>query len=558
MKQIKWLFVSMMCVVWCTALSGCGKDTAVDQRSTYTLSCDKTNVKTGETVTFTVRSDKQEDVTADWVMSDENDIYTGNTVSYDKAGKYVVSAHSKNDDSIVSQNSVTITVVEAPQDEITYSLLCPKPTVSVNEKITFMVVSSKGDDVTESWNMCDENFCYTSNTFSYPEPGVHTITAHSKDNPEIEAQNTIKVTVKASNKEPEVNPNATYVLRTNASKVYVYEQVSFTVKEVVDDVEKDSDLSFRLIVDGEMSREMSHIFSTTGTYNVCAAAYNTSGVEIVRTETLEITVGEREIIGQSDNFYRRSLFLKRSTTDCTTCPAMDYSLHQAMDLYIPNRLVPVTLHEKDDECGVSAWTPFETMLQDYNFYNVPNYVIDWNMAYTSGASYSTIGIANQTKAWQAKYAPEKTPGLAIESSLNGHELSMKLMLTTRVEGTYLLGLYILESGFETYQHGATGNRYEQNHVLFYSLTDGSDNNKLGDLGQLNANQEYVYDYKFTIPESTGSVHNHYHNLDNCTIVYFVCKKESNIRPHGYYCANVVSVPLGESAEYEYEPIYAED
>lgn len=45
--------------------------------------------------------------------------------------------------------------------------------------------------------------------------------------------------------------------------------------------------------------------------------------------------------------------------------------------------------------------------------------------------------------------------------------------------------------------------------------------------------------------------------NNCSVVYFVCKKDSTIRPHGYYCANVTCVKLGNSVGYEFEPVYAE-
>ena len=73
------------------------------------------------------------------------------------------------------------------------------------------------------------------------------------------------------------------------------------------------------------------------------------------------------------------------------------------------------------------------------------------------------------------------------------------------------------------------------------------------LGSLEVDREYTYDYRFTIPTHEPIDH----NLDNCRLVYFICKADATIEPYGYFCANAATCRLGQSQEYEFEPIYGE-
>ena len=84
---------------------------------------------------------------------------------------------------------------EPTEDNLTYTLLCDKNLVEVGERITFTVMSSRGEDVTAEWNICDETFCFTSNWTVYNEPGTHTAIAHMKADPTVETQNTVTISV---------------------------------------------------------------------------------------------------------------------------------------------------------------------------------------------------------------------------------------------------------------------------------------------------------------------------------------------------------------------------
>ena len=60
------------------------------------------------------------------------------------------------------------------------------------------------------------------------------------------------------------------------------------------------------------------------------------------------------------------------------------------------------------------------------------------------------------------------------------------------------------------------------------------------LGTLEGEREYTYDYRFTIPTHEPIDH----NLDNCRLVYFICKADATIEPYGYFCANAATGPNG--------------
>jgi len=107
----------------------------------------------------------------------------------------------------------------------------------------------------------------------------------------------------------------------------------------------------------------------------------------------------------------------------------------------------------------------------------------------------------------------------------------------------------------------------QRNVAYYCLTEPEGNQddlpeegigkygRLGlePLGTLEGEREYTYDYRFTIPTHEPIDH----NLDNCRLVYFICKADATIEPYGYFCANAATCRLGQSQEYEFEPIYGE-
>lgn len=525
--------------------AGCDNPTG-EKAATYTLSCDKTSVTVGEEVTFTVKSDADEDVTAEWNFYQGETQLPGNKAKWSEPASYTVTARSKTDASLETENSVTVTVTAEPA-ETTYTLSSDKTKVNINEVVTFTITSSTGEDVTAEWDICDKDNCYIGNKLSWDKSGTHILTAHNRANPDIETENSVTVEVGGS----------VYRLSADTQKVYVLETVNFTVKEVIDGIEQDKAVQgFSIgIKDGEKFSSSSHIFTKAGVYTVEAKQYDYKG-ELRKSceNTLEIIVKDREIIGHEDNFYRRSLLSEATATSCWTCPSMAKAIDYVMEYLLPDRIVPVAFHMKGDACDVKFKDQFDIILADYKFYSYPVFIIDWNKTYAKDDSMMNLQegapkIVNAVEASQARYESAKTPGLAIETSLSGRDLSIKIKTTPRETGDYLLGVYFIEDGVETEQTSGENGRMVQMNVVHQCLTTGANNNKLDELGTLEAEQEYTFDYAMTIPAR--------HNMDNCRIVYYICKTDATVEPYGYYCANATTVKVGESADYEYEPIFAE-
>ncbi len=144
---------------------------------------------------------------------------------------------------------------------------------------------------------------------------------------------------------------------------------------------------------------------------------------------------------------------------------------------------------------------------------------------------------------------------------------MKIRTTPREAAEYLLGVYIVEDNIHTKQAGADNGMMMQQDVAYYCLTaqDAPEEERpeegigqygqigVTPLGRLEERTEYTYDYRFTLPTRTPDDH----DLSECRLVYFICQVDEATEPYGYFCANAATCRLGESQDYEFEPIYEE-
>ena len=452
---------------------------------------------------------------------------------------------------------------------VTYTLSSDKTEVEVGERITFIVTSSTGEDVTDDWSMCDETFCFTNNWASYSEPGTHTVSAHLRTDENVSAQNTLTITVTGDpannddgNDNSVINPNAQYVLRSNSGDtVFVHERVVFSVQEIVDDVVVNENVGgFKLGPVGAKRADREFISEPyycdkIGTYELDAVLYfiKDGVTEELYTNKLTITAVDKQSAERTENFYHRSLFVKWTASWCGSCPFMEETIVDIMQYRTNDVLVPIAIHSpKNDACYVftEMGDIYNQTTEDFNITGIPGCSINFNEKW-SGVVPSYSVIVNNIYA-SIDVDPEVVPGLAITTSLSGRSLSGTLKTSIREDGDYLLGVFFVEDGVETYQNGTKDNRMIQDNVVHFSLTDGSDTPfGLYDCGTLTAGQEFQMPISFNIP-----VHNKPADFvfDNCRLVYMVFKKDSSIQPYGLLCANVSSVKIGQSADYEYDVI----
>ena len=74
-----------------------------------------------------------------------------------------------------------------------------------------------------------------------------------------------------------------------------------------------------------------------------------------------------------------------------------------------------------------------------------------DLTYKSTSS-DAEALKHSIEASQARYA--QTPGLAVETTLSGRELTVKIKTTPRETAEYFLGAYIVEDDIYTEQSGA--------------------------------------------------------------------------------------------------------
>ena len=336
----------------------------------------------------------------------------------------------------------------------------------------------------------------------------------------------------------------TYTLLCDKTQADVKEPITFTVKSSTgQDVTAmwtfwDENFCFE-------SNVISYDFPGSHTIVAYSQADNS-----LSTNTVTVTINGDD---QYD-YYRRTLFMKWTATWCPACPSMETALEEIMDMpAYQDRIVPVALHcLENDYCyvGPGIGDMFNSTAMDYYIEYIPTCVVDFDSELqVVGAEQPAMQRLFDKSLSRVPYS--KTPGLAIETSLDGRELSFTIKYNVREDGEYLLGCYFIEDGVQTYQSGAPNNRMVQNHVIHASLTDGVSTFGLYDCGYISVGYEFEYSSSYNIP-----IHQKPADfvLDNCQLVYFICKKDSSVAPYKYYCANVATVKVGESAGYEYESV----
>lgn len=460
---------------------------------------------------------------------------------------------------------------EPEPDPTTYILKADKTEVGINEIVTFSVETNTGEVVTDQFQMCSDTSCFGSYEVSWSTPGTYTVHATLKADDTITCENTITITVTGS----------LYTLSADKNEIYELETVVFSVTETIDGVEQDKAPSGFKIGErgGDRYESLTHTFTEAGVYTIDAIRYNYRGEEIARSQnTITIIVKEKEISGYEDNYFRRSLLAEGTGTNCTNCPDMVEALEYTTTYLQPDRIVIVAYHDVDD-LEVDFWQPFYDIPRamrantEMYFGYFPWYVIDWNANYASdGDARKTeekaAEISHSVSASQASLSKSKVPGLAISTSLSGRELSMTVKATVREEGEYLLGAVLVEDNKWGTQYGAENNEMYHNNIGQMSITTETGTNpylhdedmvsyydpygslSLDKMGTLAAEQEWTRDYTVTIPDRVA--------VENSRVVIYIVKMDASIKPLGFFCANATTVKVGESLDYEYEPIYSEE
>ena len=484
-------------------------------------------------------------MTADCRICSDINCFLGNTHTWNTAGTYVVEAHyltddPANPDGIAAANTVTITVTGGAT---AYTLAADREVVNVGETVVFTVTSSDGRDVTADCRIGSGNETFAGASHAWQQAGNYDVEArYMTDDPEwpdgIPAENTVTVTV--------LKPSATYRIEADKTVVHVGEPVVFSVMS-----SEGEDVSTRFTMrepDGDTYLGRTRSYHAVGKYRV--EAFLKSNPEVVSENREEITVEEAPFTPDPSRFYRRTLLAEMTATWCWSCHFMIDAIHYCTHDLLYDRALPVAFHEKSSEQG-NLVPIFDLIMVRYYKQlaaNIPAYVLDWNADFSSNSMFANLEASTPEMVADIRdvqAADAATAGIAVATSLAGRELSVTIRVTAREGQEYWLGAVLVEDHIEGYQHSASDPFYHMN-VGQAMVTAGDQ--PAEKIGWLEAGQEGTYRYTVTIPEASVTA--------NCRVVAYVCKtsEQTETAPLGYLVSNAVSCPVGESVDYQYEPM----
>ncbi|MDM1043893.1 hypothetical protein HX004_03410 [Myroides sp. 1354] len=215
---MKKLFMFLAVAGLATFGASCGSDDSKNddpKQKDLALSADKTSVKEGDAVAFTVKVDGKVEAGAELYIGTEK---ISSPYTFAKEGKYEVKAKKKdfNDSNVVT---ITVKKDEIPTDPLKLTLTPSKTEVFVNEAVTFTVKDENGANVTGFTVKQANGTAVAGGVFTSTAAGTFKFVA-SKDG--YVTSDEVSVVVKEQNiPENYVKLNGEYTEITNLKRVYI-------------------------------------------------------------------------------------------------------------------------------------------------------------------------------------------------------------------------------------------------------------------------------------------------------------------------------------------------
>ena len=197
------------------------------------------------------------------------------------------------------------------------------------------------------------------------------------------------------------------------------------------------------------------------------------------------------------------------------------------------RMVEVSVHHPN--MGSDPMIPAN--IDDFNAYfsvpGLPMTYYDMDLSVYSYGAESTSAILGKVKPLARTVAGV---GIAADAEADGSNLKVNVNVTASVANEYYLAVMLLENGIVHSQTGGGAN-YVHNHTLRETLSESI----FGDsLGAMTVGQTVSKEYSITA--------NAEYEIDNCSIVCYVCTKSGDV----WSVSNVVSFPVGSWADVTFE------
>lgn len=538
----------LLCAVLCLSIFSACEDTPESELDrTPGLKADKMTVAVGETVTFYVFSETGEDITKSCTFCSNLNCFAGNSTSFSEGGVYTITAHHQNGDpaypgGVLIPNDIKITVTDS---SVSYIFTADKMTLAVGETVTFTVLTGAGADITKDCTFCSNLNCFAGNSTSFSEVGVYTITAHHlTGDPELPGgvpiENSLEIAVE--------DGSETYTISADKTTVKVGETLAF---KVMSNSDKDVTAKFQIVEEGGDPYPYStSMYLTAGPRTLYAT--NIKKPTIRTANTVLITVNEASTNVDPSRFYQRTVMAEMTGTWCWACPWMAKGIAYLGTNLLYDRVLPIAYHTPVLSKQGGLGNQFDLLMQEYSTQfsnNIPAYIMNWNANYTSIGYFANVvadcpGMASDALESQALDA--SPAGIKVETTLDATRLlKAKIYITAKESTEYYLGIALIEDNIVGFQESG-GNDYIHMNVGQAMLTAYD---KIADpIGAIGVGEEKILDYEYTISEK--------YNTANCRLVVYVCKASSDkvAAPLGFLSSNAVTCPVGESVDYQYEPI----
>ncbi|UGU18322.1 hypothetical protein LS482_10640 [Sinomicrobium kalidii] len=189
--RIFYFFILLFGIV---CFSSCvSDDDTADGTASITVSADTAMAEVGDTFTFTVRTDSDEDVTSASTITLNNTIIDGHTFTPAEKGAYKVKASYNN---LVTTTDYEVVAIDRKPSSI--EVATDSTTLNLGEVFSFTVMTDVGVDVTYESTIEVDGEPLERERFKPETPGIYTVTAiyNGLESPPLEveaAPNTISV-----------------------------------------------------------------------------------------------------------------------------------------------------------------------------------------------------------------------------------------------------------------------------------------------------------------------------------------------------------------------------
>ena len=285
---------------------------------------------------------------------------------------------------------------------------------------------------------------------------------------------------------------------------------------------------------------------------VRTAEITLNGVDGVTTVTIEVSQMGELVADFSREFLRRSVVLKITGNWCGWCPSMSQAVHDAMEQY-PNHIELINMYTNSQGLTFSDITTFERLFGTGGGapYSCVNYYAEVPLySSISVTTQAFVRVANEASSTEELKSNSVLGGIA---SLDGNTVTAKVNVATKEAGSYYVSAFLLEDGVIGQQDDYAGivsdtRNYEHNDIARALMTEPFE-----DAYEFSAEGNQVLTFSVEVPSSVQ-------NEDNLHVVVFVAKEgtfsgsvsNADYSDFGYVVDNVVDIPVGGFAIFEYE------